>query len=58
MLLLWIALAIRLVAALMLPLYLLVAALLRNRLAATKMERARLIRLARGINDTRVWIAI
>jgi hypothetical protein len=48
MLLLWIALAIWLVAALMLPLHMLAAALLRNRLAATKMERARLMRLARG----------
>ena len=45
MLFLWIALASWLVAALMLPP---VTALLRNRLAATKMERARLMRLARG----------
>ena len=48
MLFLWIALASWLVAALMLPLYMPVTALLRNRLAATKMERARLMRLARG----------
>ena len=48
MLFLWIALAVWLIAALMLPLYMLVAALLRNWFAATKMERARLMRLARG----------
>jgi hypothetical protein len=49
MLFLWIALAIWLLAALILPIYILLKAVLRNhRRAATKMERARFMRVARG----------
>lgn len=48
MLFLWIALVIWLLAALMLPLYMLVTALFRHRRAAAKVEQARLMRLARG----------
>ena len=48
MLFLWSALAVWLIAALMLPLYMLIGALFRNRRRVTKMERARLMRVARG----------
>jgi hypothetical protein len=49
MLFLWSAFAVWLIAALTLPLYMLIAALFRNRRrVATKMERARLMRVARG----------
>ncbi len=51
MLFLWSALAVWLIAALTLPLYMLITALFRNRRhrrVATKMKRARLMRVARG----------
>jgi hypothetical protein len=49
MLFLWIALAVWLLAAVLLPVRMLIAAVSRNnRRAVAKMEKARLIRLARG----------
>jgi hypothetical protein len=49
MLFLWIALAVWFLAALILPLYMLIAAVFRNnRRAAAKMEKARFMRVARG----------
>ena len=49
MLFIWIALAVWLLAALLLPVRMLIAAVFRNnRRAAAKMEKLRLTRLARG----------
>jgi hypothetical protein len=48
MMFLWIALAVWLGAALLLPVYMLFKAMFRNRRAAAKMEQARFTRFARG----------